>query len=320
MADGMTQDQQIDLIERLKRAEADYAAIAEALGCVHHHPHGGHDAPGTRLDLLVAIKALSDRAEDAESRADRLQRELDEIRDAMKADPNEADLLEAISEKLGTGTAEGLHFSRFRRDYYLALRTCDMANEIIVPVAETLRVMEPMQSRADIEDIPWFTKTLSGVATRVLLRQYSEFVRANGGVNYVQLAFGDDDGRAIRIIICHPDGKGPHELREQAESERDEAIARAEAAELALAEVDMIIGVVGADRDCRRMLLCSDRERMRAAERERDARPPITPEMAAARDHITAARCAGNTVPAHLYNLAARADDALRAHAAKAVL
>lgn len=90
--------------------------------------------------------------------------------------------------------------------------------------------------------------------------------------------------------------------------------------ELALAEVDMIIGVVGADRDCRRMLLCSDRERMRAAERERDARPPITPEMAAARDRITAARCAGNTVPAHLYNLAARADDALRAHAAKAVL
>lgn len=47
----------------------------------------------------------------------------------------------------------------------------------------------------------------------------------------------------------------------------------AEFAELrvALAEVDMILGVVGADRDCRRMLLSAMRARTKVVEAERDA-------------------------------------------------
>lgn len=49
-----------------------------------------------------------------------------------------------------------------------------------------------------------------------------------------------------------------------------EAIRRAEAAEKALAEVDMILNVVGADRDFRRKLLCATRDRLEAAEARRD--------------------------------------------------
>lgn len=56
-------------VARAEREEADYAAIAEALGCIHHHPHGGHDGSGNRRDLLIAIEAITTRAEAAEALA-----------------------------------------------------------------------------------------------------------------------------------------------------------------------------------------------------------------------------------------------------------
>ena len=177
-------DERADRRQRERdEARADYTFVAEALGCIHHHPHGGHCSPGTRDDLLSAIRDLEAQVRNARDRAD------------------------------------------------------------------------------------------------------------EAGTEQTALAI---DGARVAVA-------------------RDKAIARAEAAELALAEVDMVLGVVGADRDFRRQMLCSNRDRLRQAERardeardcgqdgvcvispgcqrhweervreviaERDARPPITPEDA----------------------------------------
>lgn len=53
------------LAHRLAEARADravacseYFVVAQELGCVHHHPHGAPDSPGTCHELLAAIRAL----------------------------------------------------------------------------------------------------------------------------------------------------------------------------------------------------------------------------------------------------------------------
>lgn len=81
-----------------------------------------------------------------------------------------------------------------------------------------------------------------------------------------------------------------------------------------LAAVDMILNVVGSDAAFREELLRSTKARLLNAERERDARPDITPEDA----RLVRVICVRPTVDS--VTAAARVDEALLAHARKAVV
>jgi hypothetical protein len=168
--------------------------------------------------------ALLDRAEAAE-------REVAAYRDALRADPDEADALAAILLRLD-GTPEQERFLRFHRDYRFALSACERANEILPDAAEAFvaarKAMEDFNAGLSVDEIPWLTKTLPGNVTSVLIEQYRRFFAGVNALNYVTLGI-DADGKSMRIILCTVDGKGPHELQLEAEAERDQA--RAELAE-----------------------------------------------------------------------------------------
>ena len=156
------------------------------------------------------------------------QEELEDSRDrlkvidaAMSPFKEPAVPLLAIADRL-EGHPEAALFDNFLKDYYFSLAACRKANELMEPAAELFRTQEYMNPSMTMDDIPWITKTLSGMVTKVLYDQYTAFVEANGGQNYVELGFTHED-KKIRIIICHPDGKTPYQLQKTAEYERDEA-------------------------------------------------------------------------------------------------
>lgn len=167
------------------------------------------------------IARLKDTIQGLADDRDAVVEKLRVINEAMVPFAEPAVPLLAIADRL-EGTPEAALFDKFRKDYYFALAACRKANELMEPATELFRTQEYMNPSMTMDDIPWITKTLSGMVTMVLYNQYTAFVEANGGKNYVMLGFTHED-RKIKIIICHPDGKDPHQLQKAAEYERDEA-------------------------------------------------------------------------------------------------
>lgn len=218
---------------------------AEPEGGVYANSHAASDESDD--DSAVALLHRFYKSELEHLRAALKERNdrIESIIASMAADPDEAAQLHAIGVRL-LATPEHALFEKFRSNYYAACGACKVSDEILRPTAAALRCIEQLQPGNTIDDIPWFTKTLTGLTTKTLIRQYRNYVTANGGKNYVEFSLAYDPDEAdpegvperVTIIICSPEGKTPSALHFEAEAARDERpdISRTDAAQVSAAE------------------------------------------------------------------------------------
>lgn len=127
----------------------------------------------------------------------------------------EPELMDRIEHVLG-GPEGGdpelvLGFKRFRVEYNFALDACRKADEILNPLGEVLNTFGDFQLGKNINDIRWFTETMSGMLTSALYHQFVKYIETNGAQNYIEIQLVHE-GKAVVITLHHPDGKSPGTL------------------------------------------------------------------------------------------------------------
>lgn len=203
--------------------ERDALAIDTMTARLAQTPEGTEALRDEVRAQLQTIQRLEGELNHARADAEAAEREVEAYRVALQPDPNEADAVGKILARLA-GTPEEERFVRFHRDYRFAIAACDRANEVLPDMADALMAaraaMADFNAGLAMDEIPWLTKTLPGHVTRVLIEQYRHFFAGVNAPNYVTLGI-NADGKHMKIILCTVDGQGPHELRREAEQQRD---------------------------------------------------------------------------------------------------